>query len=262
MTHILNPEDLWKKICDEARELQQQTPSLSLWFEESILQFDNFAQALAYQLANRLHDENLDQKSLEQTFVEKQKQVNDITAHAIADLCACYERDPACDKYLMPLLYFKGYQSLQAQRFAHQAWKAGEHAFAYYLQNQMSCEFSVDMHPAVKLGHGIMLDHATGVVMGETTVVGNNVSILHGVTLGGCGITEGVRHPTIGDGVLISTGAKILGNVHIGEGAKIAAGSLVLENVAAHTTVAGVPAKIVGKPKTDAPAEEMDQQIV
>ncbi|NND69077.1 MAG: serine O-acetyltransferase, partial [Halioglobus sp.] len=161
----------------------------------------------------------------------------------------------------VPFLYFKGFHALQTHRVAHCLWQNGRESLALFFQNRMSAEFGVDIHPAAQLGSGILLDHATGVVIGETAVVGNNVSILQSVTLGGTGKDEGDRHPKIGDGVLISAGAKILGNIRVGEGAKIGAGSVVLEDVPPHTTVAGVPAKIVGRPASDSPALDMDHDF-
>ena len=161
----------------------------------------------------------------------------------------------------MPLLFFKGFHALQCYRVAHWLWQQSCYQLALFLQNRISVQFAVDIHPAAKLGSGIMVDHATGVVIGETAVIGNNVSLLHSVTLGGSGCGDTDRHPKVGDGVLISTGAKVLGNVIIGEGAKIAAGSLVLVDVAPHTTVAGVPSRVVGHPAVDQPALDMDQHI-
>lgn len=177
------------------------------------------------------------------------------------DLIAYRTRDPACDEYSMPLLYMKGFHSLQAYRVSHWLWQNDRRSLALFLQNRISSVFDVDIHPAARIGSGIMIDHATGVVIGETSVIGNNVSLLHAVTLGGCGSAEGDRHPRIADGVLISAGAKVLGNISVGAGAKIAAGSLVLEDVTAHTTVAGVPAQTVGRPAEEQPALNMDQQI-
>ncbi|MEM8593486.1 MAG: serine O-acetyltransferase [Pseudomonadota bacterium] len=253
--------DLWQVIRQDANELMTQAPELSAWLNDSVLAHNDFASALAQLLSNKLSNDMVVQPDLNALFVNVLSSEPELIEAALIDLSACFERDPACEYHLMPLLYFKGYQSIQAQRLAHHAWHSKKTSLAYFIQSQMSVCFGVDMHPAVQLGKGIMLDHATGVVMGETTIVGNNVSILHGVTLGGCGISDGVRHPNIGDGVLISAGAKILGAVSVGEGAKIAAGSLVLEDVPEHSTVAGVPARIVGKPKSDLPATEMDQSL-
>ena len=177
------------------------------------------------------------------------------------DLQAVEDRDSACHEIYIPFLYFKGFHALQTYRVAHWLWKAGRQSLALFFQNRMSTEFGVDIHPAARLGHGIMLDHATGLVIGETAVVGNNVSMLQSVTLGGTGKDEGDRHPKIGDGVLISAGAKILGNIRVGDGAKVGAGSVVLEDVPAHTTVAGVPARVVGRPASAQPALEMDHHF-
>ena len=184
-----------------------------------------------------------------------------ISLAARRDLLAVCDRDPACNRYSEPFLYYKGYQGLQAYRIAHWLWQRQRTAMALYFQHRIACEFDVDIHPAARIGRGIMLDHATGLVIGETAVVGNNVSILQSVTLGGTGKEEGDRHPKIGNGVLISAGAKILGNIRVGEGAKVGAGSVVLEDVPPHTTVAGVPAKVVGKPSSDQPALEMDHDF-
>ena len=178
-----------------------------------------------------------------------------------SDIRASFERDAAFDRHLTPILYYKGFQALQLQRVAHWLWLQGRKTLALFFQNQVSETFAVDIHPGAQMGSGIMLDHATGLVIGETAVIGDNVSILHSVTLGGSGCKGGNRHPRVGNGVMISAGAKILGNINIGNGVKIGAGSLVLEDVPHHVTVAGVPAKIVGKPREDSPALEMDQSL-
>ena len=180
---------------------------------------------------------------------------------AAMDLSAVRLRDPAVDKYSTPLLYLKGFHALQAYRIGHWLWGEGRKALAVYLQNQISVSFGVDIHPAAQIGCGIMLDHATGIVIGETAIVENDVSILQSVTLGGTGKTCGDRHPKVREGVMIGAGAKILGNIEIGRGAKIGAGSVVLHPVPPHTTVAGVPARIVGKPTSDKPSLEMDQNF-
>ena len=176
-----------------------------------------------------------------------------------ADLGAVYDRDPACTRFLDPLLYFKGFHALVTHRFAHALWKRGRRDFALYLQSQSSRMFGVDIHPAAHFGKGIMLDHATGLVVGETASVGDNCSFLHAVTLGGSGKEKGDRHPKIGDNVLIGAGAKVLGNIKVGECSRIAAGSVVLSDVPSHVTVAGVPAKIVGSAGCAEPALSMEQ---
>ena len=178
-----------------------------------------------------------------------------------ADLAAVFDRDPACSRYIEPLLYFKGFHALVTHRFAHELLKQGRRDFALYLQSQSSRIFAVDINPAARIGIGIMLDHGTGIVIGETAVVGDNCSILQGVTLGGTGKEIGDRHPKIGDNVLISAGAKVLGNIKVGNCSRIAAGSVVLKEVPPRTTVAGVPAKVVGPAGCPEPARSMDQRL-
>ena len=186
---------------------------------------------------------------------------DDIRSAMRTDLTAVFDRDSACESFHLPLLYFKGFHALQLHRVANWLWSQNRRSLALLMQSRASMKFGVDIHPAARFGVGIMLDHATGLVVGETAVVGNQVSILQSVTLGGTGKEHGDRHPKIGDGVLISAGAKILGNIAVGEGAKIGAGSVVLRDVPPHTTVAGVPAKVVGKPDSDLPALNMNHEI-
>ncbi|MBD2858847.1 serine O-acetyltransferase [Spongiibacter sp. KMU-158] len=257
----VNSEQLWAHLCEEAERFGVSEPVLASFYHAHILHHGNFADALSYHLASLLDSDSLPAMLVREVFHNAYISQPAIIEMAVADICAHYERDPACDHYGMPFLYFKGFQAIQAQRIAHYLWIHNRKSLALYLQNRIAAVFDVDIHPGAKLGSGIMLDHATGVVIGETAVVGNNVSMLHSVTLGGCGSGRGPRHPKIGDGVLISTGAKVLGNITIGEGAKIAAGSVVLEDVAPHTTVAGVPATPVGGNSQNIPALEMDQSI-
>ena len=180
---------------------------------------------------------------------------------AEADLKAVFERDPACKGYVQPFLFFKGFQALQAQRVAHWLWGQGRETIALYLQSRMSEVFQVDIHPATRIGSGVFIDHGTGIVIGETAVIGDDVSMMQDVTLGGTGAERGDRHPKIGKGVLLSAGAKVLGNIHIGDYAKIAAGSVVLKPVPAHCTAAGVPARLVNCPTCDEPARSMDHTL-
>jgi serine O-acetyltransferase len=180
---------------------------------------------------------------------------------ARADIVAVYERDPACHRFLQPLLYFKGFQAVQAYRVGHWFWLQGRKDLAYFVQMRVSEVFGIDIHPAARIGKGIMIDHAHSIVVGETAVVGDNVSMLHSVTLGGTGKEEEDRHPKIGDGVLIGAGAKVLGNIQVGRCSRIAAGSVVLENVPPCKTVAGVPARIVGEAGCDQPSGSMDQLL-
>ncbi len=185
----------------------------------------------------------------------------DILDAAAADICAVKERDPAVRYYSTPLLYLKGFHALQGYRVAHWLWQQGRHSLAVFLQNQISVVFSVDVHPAAQIGRGIMFDHATGIIIGETAVVEDDVSILQNVTLGGTGKEHGDRHPKIREGVMIGAGAKVLGNIEVGRGAKIGAGSVVLQPVPPHTTVAGVPAHEVGHPDCDKPSLDMNQGL-
>lgn len=178
-----------------------------------------------------------------------------------ADIAAVYDRDPACSRYLEPVLYFKGFHALVTYRFAHALWNLGRKDFAFYLQSQASRIFTVDIHPAAQIGAGIMIDHGHGIVVGETARVGDNVSLLHGVTLGGTGKEGGIRHPSIGANVMIGAGAKVLGNITVGECSRIAAGSVVLKDVPRATTVAGVPAKVVGPAGCPEPSRAMDQRV-
>jgi serine O-acetyltransferase len=178
-----------------------------------------------------------------------------------ADLAAVYDRDPACTRYIEAILYFKGFHGIQAHRLAHFLWMRGRQDFALYLQSRASAVLQVDIHPAVPMGRGIFFDHGTGIVIGGTAVVEDDVSILQDVTLGGTGKERGDRHPKIRRGVLIGAGAKILGNIEVGAGSLVAAGSVVLKPVPAHSTVAGVPARVVGRAAVDAPARQMDQTL-
>lgn len=254
--------DLWHTIQVEAKHFSAAEPALASFFHSAIINHADFPAALSYILAQKLDSIHLPAILLRQIIEEVLQQSPELLLAVKKDIFACVERDPACSHHLMPLLYFKGFHALQAYRIAHALWCSNRRALALFFQNQISQTFCVDIHPAAKLGTGIMIDHATGVVIGETAVVGDDVSLLHGVTLGGSGYAKGDRHPKVGSGVLISAGAKLLGNITIGQGAKIAAGSLVLENVAPHTTVAGVPAKVVGKPKSEQPAREMNHSMV
>ena len=257
----LTVEQLWTAMLAEAEAFGRSEPVLASFYHASILNHGSFARALSFQIASKLGCDSVPSMLIRDVAAEVYVADPDVLASAVADICAHYDRDPACDNYGMPFLYFKGFQAIQGQRIAHWLWRQGRESLALFLQNRIATVFDVDIHPAARIGAGIMVDHATGVVIGETAVIGNNVSMLHSVTLGGCGSGRGPRHPQIDDGVLIAAGAKVLGNIRIGEGAKIAAGSVVLNAVAPHTTVAGVPARPVGTTSKDIPALNMDQQI-
>ncbi|WP_428772709.1 serine O-acetyltransferase [Vibrio sp.] len=254
-------QKVWQTIVREARELSEQEPMLASFYHATIIKHDSLAAALSYILANKLDTASMPAMAVREVVEEAFKADPEITAAAACDICATVHRDPAVALYSMPLLYLKGYHALQGYRVANWLWNQGRKALATYLQNQISVACQVDIHPAARIGRGIMLDHATGIVIGETAVVDDDVSILQDVTLGGTGKESGDRHPKIREGVMIGAGAKILGNIEVGEGAKIGSCSVVLQPVPAHTTVAGVPAKVVGRPKSDKPSLDMDQQF-
>ncbi len=253
--------NLWQTMRTEAHTFSAAEPALASFYHGAILNHPSLCSALSYTLALKLDSANLPAILLRQVIDEALAEEPSIVKAVTEDVQACLERDPACHYAVMPLLYFKGFQALQGYRIAHWLWRHNRRALAMYFQNQIAESFCVDIHPAATLGAGIMMDHATGIVIGETAVVGDNVSMLHGVTLGGSGYSKGDRHPKVGKGVLISAGAKLLGNITIGSGAKIAAGSVVLASVPAGNTVAGVPAVIVGRPKTPNPARQMNHDL-
>lgn len=254
-------DPIWARIREETRIIVADEPILASFLHATILHHEELECALSFHLANQLDSSSAPAMMLREVFLEAFSSDNAIRCAIRDDLNAVLERDSACHEYYLPFLYFKGFHALQTHRVAHWLWTHGRQSLALFLQSRMSQKFGIDIHPAARFGHGILLDHATGLVIGETAVVGNQVSILQSVTLGGTGKEDGDRHPKIGDGVLISAGAKILGNIRVGEGAKVGAGSVVLKDVPAHTTVAGVPARVVGKPTSDSPALDMDHAI-
>jgi len=254
-------QKLWKKIREEAWTSSANEPILASFFHSTILNHNSFKSALSYQLANRLDSHTMPAILVREVIEEAFTKSPEILNAGMADIIAVQERDPAVEDFSIPLLYLKGFHAIQIYRVAHWLWNEKRVPLALYLQNRSSELFGVDVHPAARIGEGIMFDHATGVVIGETAVIEDNVSLLQGVTLGGTGKDCGDRHPKIREGVLIGAGAKVLGNIEIGTGAKIGAGSVVLEPVPSHTTVAGVPAKIVGRPSCEMPSLSMEQNI-
>jgi serine O-acetyltransferase len=257
---VLSAAELWRRVTDEARALAAGEPVLASFVHVSLLNHGSLAAALGYLLAGKLGCTDLGPMLIREVCNGAYADEPELVEMASADACAHFNRDPACSGYAIPLLYFKGFHALQAWRVANFLWRRGRHSLALFLQNRIAIEFDVDIHPAARIGRGVMVDHATGMVIGETAAIGDNVSMLHGVTLGGCGITGGVRHPQVGDGVLISVGAKLLGPIRVGDGARIAGGSVVLADVAPYTTVAGVPARPVGR-QQQPPAFVMNQDL-
>lgn len=258
----LTPDALWQILRCEAQAVADREPVLASYIHNAILHHHNLVEAVSSHLANLLDSGTAPALLLREVCLDALRNDPAIIRNVCRDIVACYERDAACDHYLMPLLYFKGFHALQSYRIAHWLWQQDRRMLALHFQNRMSEVFAVDIHPAAVIGGGIMIDHATGVVIGETAIIEDDVSMLHEVTLGGSGIARGSRrHPLIRRGVLLAAGAKILGPVEIGEGAKIGGGSVVLTDVPPHTTAAGVPARVVGRPAVDQPALDMDQKL-
>ena len=255
-------DPIWDAMTTEAERICSAEPFLTQLAISSVLNHAGFESALAHRLAARLDHSDVPADLIRQAFDDMLETHPEIGAGARADLAATLERDPACHRAIEPFLFFKGYQAIQTHRFAHALWSSGRKDFAYYLQSRSSQVFQVDIHPAARIGRGIMLDHATGFVVGETAQIGDHVSILHGVTLGGTGKADEDRHPKIGNGVLLGAGAKILGNIRVGDCSRVAAGSVVLKEVPERTTVAGVPAKVVGEAGCNQPATVMDQIVM
>ena len=254
-------DPIWDAIRQEVEQKIQLEPLLASFLQAAVLAHGTLEQSLSLHLAHKLGAPTLTEVFLRDVIDDSMAADASIGASIRADLQAFRERDPACARYSVPLLYFKGFHALEAHRIGHFLWHQGRSELALYLQSRVSEVFAVDIHPAAEIGSGILLDHATGLVIGETAVVEDHVSLLHEVTLGGTGKETGDRHPKVRSGVLIGAGAKILGNVEIGEGAKVAAGSMVLNDVPAHCTVAGVPAQPVGECKESQPALEMNQGL-
>ena len=254
-------DPVWQRITREAREAVEGEPLLGGLLHACILHHDDLESALAYRMAEKLASGEMSEQLLREIADQAYRSDPSLGQKARADIVAVYERDPACHRLIQPLLFFKGFQAIQAYRVAHWLWTSGRKDLSYFLQMRVSEHFGVDIHPAARVGKGIMIDHAHSIVIGETAVVGDNVSMLHSVTLGGTGKEDDDRHPKIGDGVLIGAGAKVLGNIKVGYCSRIAAGSVVLHDVPPCKTVAGVPAKIVGEAGCDQPSVTMDHLL-
>lgn len=260
-TNIAAVDPTWDQICAEALKATQDEPLMGGFLHACILHHKSIEKALSYRIAAKLASNEMSMAVVREMVEESYAQDRSLVQAARADLVAIYERDPACHRLLQPILYFKGYQAMQAYRVGHHLWKQSHRDLAYFVQMRVSEIFGVDIHPAARIGKGIMIDHAHSVVIGETAVVGDNVSMLHSVTLGGTGKEEEDRHPKIEDGVLIGAGAKILGNITIGHCSRIAAGSVVLKDVPPCKTVAGIPARIVGEAGCAQPSVSMNQMF-
>ncbi len=254
-------DPIWNTIRDEARDTVNNDPVLAAFMYSAILNQKTLEDAVIHRISERLDHPDLSADLIRQAFQSMHTDWPDWSSVVRVDIQAVYDRDPACDRFIMPVLYFKGFHAIQTHRLAHWLWNNDRKDFALYLQSRSSSVFQTDINPAARIGKGIFLDHATDLVVGETAVVEDDVSILNGVTLGGTGKVAGDRHPKIRHGVLIGTGAKILGNIEIGHCTKVAAGSVVLKSVPNNKTVAGVPARIVGEAGCDEPSRAMDQLL-
>lgn len=251
----------WRQMREEAERMVVDEPALSSFVYETVLNHQRLEDAVIHRLGDRLGRDVVSASLIRQTYQEALISEPDLGEIFRVDMMAVFDRDPACNRLLEPVLYFKGFHALQTHRLANWLWRQGRKDFALYLQSRSSEVFQVDIHPAVPVGRGIFIDHATGLVVGSTAVIEDDVSILQGVTLGGTGKEQGDRHPKIRKGVLIGAGANVLGNIEIGRCSRVAAGSVVLQDVPCNTTVAGVPARVVGQAGCAEPARSMDQLL-
>jgi serine O-acetyltransferase len=254
-------DPIWSALRQQAEEWAVREPALASFVHATILKHDRLEDALSYHLAKKIGSEDMSPMMTREIFEEAMAADGSIGQAVRADLSAVFERDPACNSYVEAFLFYKGFHALECYRIAHWLWAENRHPMALFFQSRISELFDVDIHPAAVLGRGIMIDHATGVIIGETTVVEDDVSMLHGVTLGGTGKETGDRHPKIRRGVLLSMGAKILGNIEIGEYSRVGAGSVVLKDVPAGCTAVGVPAKLVNCAGSKNPSQDMNQVI-
>ena len=260
-TRLSRHDPVWDRLRSEAEDMVRGEPALASFAYETVLNHDRLEEAVAHRLADRLGHVVVSPSLIRQTYSEALADSPAIADAFRVDIVAVFDRDPACTRFLEPLLYFKGFHALQTHRLANWLWSKGRRDFALYLQSRSSETFQVDIHPAVPVGNGVFIDHATGIVIGQTTRIEDNVSILQNVTLGGTGKEGGDRHPKIRHGVLIGAGAKVLGNIEIGHCSKVASGSVVLNDVPANSTVAGVPARVVGQAGCSEPSRTMDQLL-
>jgi len=258
---VAQVDPVWTRVREEAEVIAHDEPALAGFMFATVINQTRLEDAIAHRLAQRLSHPDVDAGLLANTFEAVLEDAPELGEIFRTDMIAVFDRDPACHRLIDPLLYFKGFHAIQTHRFAHALYKSGRKDFAYYLQSQASRVFSIDIHPNADIGRGIFFDHGHGIVVGETARIGNDVSMLHGVTLGGTGKDNEDRHPKIADGVLIGAGANILGNITVGHCARVAAGSVVLEAVPPKKTVAGVPARIVGEAGCSEPSRTMNHML-
>jgi serine O-acetyltransferase len=261
ITSVDIADAVWARIRSEAEAVVRQEPQLAPFIYASLLEHDTLTSAVVHRISDRLDHPVMTGTTILQAFLDAVADAPEIGDAFQADIVATYDRDPATTRFIEPVLYFKGFHAIQTYRLAHWLWGKHRKDFAHYLQSRASEVFQTDIHPAAKIGRGILLDHATGLVVGETAVIEDDVSLLHGVTLGGTGNEKGDRHPKIRNGVLIGAGAKVLGNIEIGCCARVAAGSVVIKPVPNNVTVAGVPARVIGEAGCAEPSRTMDQML-
>ncbi len=254
-------DPVWSRIREEAQEIATKEPLLASLVHAVILHHDSLEDALSFRIAQKLESAEMSALLLREKADEVLRSDQGIRDAVRADIMAVYDRDPACHRFVQPLLFFKGFLALQAHRVAAHLWRNGSEDMAYHIQMRTSEQFGVDIHPGARVGKGIMIDHAHSIVIGETAVVGDDCSMLHSVTLGGTGKEDGDRHPKVGRGVLIGAGAAVLGNIHVGDCSRIAAGSVVLKDVPPCKTVAGVPAQVIGDAGCEHPSLSMNQTV-
>lgn len=259
IAEIASAGSLWQAMRREVKARAEFEPIMATYFQATVLNHDTLEGSLSFLLASKLDSSVVSSMALREIIQDAFANEASLTRAAEIDIKATRDRDPACNSYSTPFLFYKGFQALQIHRVAHWLWIQERHSLAFFLQNQVSTIFGVDIHPAARIGCGIMLDHASGLVIGETAIVEDDVSILHGVTLGGTGKESGNRHPKVRCGVMIGANASIIGNIEIGEGAKVGAGSVVMKDVLPHVTVAGIPAKVIGKPNQECDGRDMEQ---
>jgi serine O-acetyltransferase len=252
-------DPVWARMREEAEEVARREPELASFIYSTVLHHDSLEAAVVHRISERLSHADVGGELIRQAYGGALEEQPSIGMDFRADIVAVHDRDPATHRFLEPVLYYKGFHAIQTHRLAHWLWGKGRRDFAYYLQSRASSVFQCDIHPAARIGRGIFLDHATGLVVGETAAIDDDVSMLHDVTLGGTGKEHEDRHPKIRHGVMIGAGAKILGNIEVGHCARIAAGSVVIKNVPNNVTVAGVPAKVVGEAGCPEPSRAMDQ---
>ena len=258
-TDVVSLDPVWAALRAEAECIVENDQSLAGFIYSNVLNKKSLEDVVIHRICERLHQSDFSGNMIRSAFQLMTKASSDWSEVLRVDIGAYYDRDPACTRMIEPILYFKGFHALQTYRLSHWLVSEGRDDFAYYLQSRMSEVFQCDINPHSVLGRGIFIDHATGLVIGETARVGDDVSILHNVTLGGTGKESGDRHPKVGCCVLIGAGAKILGNIEVGDCSRVAAGSLVLKSVPEKTTVAGIPAKVVGVAGCSQPSRSMNQ---